>query len=101
MLKGFQNVLQLEDLKRRIGFTILLLAVYRLGSFIPTPGIDGQALSVFFKQSSKGSLLGMFDLFAGGGLKRATIFALGVMPYINASIIMELLTTVKIGRAHV
>ncbi|MDD5773638.1 MAG: preprotein translocase subunit SecY [bacterium] len=94
MLKGFQNVLQLEDLKKRIGFTILLLAVYRLGSHIPTPGIDGQALSAFFKQSSKGSLLGMFDLFAGGGLKRATIFALGVMPYINASIITELLSTV-------
>lgn len=94
MLKGFQNVLQLEDLKKRIGFTILLLAVYRLGSHIPTPGIDGQALGAFFKQSSKGSLLGMFDLFAGGGLKRATIFALGVMPYINASIITELLSTV-------
>lgn len=93
MLKGFRNVLQLEDLKKRIGFTILLLAVYRLGSHIPTPGIDGQALSAFFNQS-KGTLLGMFDLFAGGGLKRATIFALGVMPYINASIIMELLTTV-------
>jgi preprotein translocase subunit SecY len=94
MLKGFKNVLQLEDLKKRIGFTILLLAVYRLGSHIPTPGIDGQALSAIFKLSSKNSLLGMFDLFAGGGLKRATIFALGVMPYINASIITELLSTV-------
>lgn len=93
MLKGFQNVLQLEDLKKRIGFTILLLAVYRLGSHIPTPGIDGHALSAFFKQS-RGTLFGMFDLFAGGALKRATIFALGIMPYINASIIMELLTTV-------
>ncbi|MEW6088536.1 MAG: preprotein translocase subunit SecY [bacterium] len=93
MLKGFQNVLQLEDLKKRIGFTVLLLAVYRLGSHIPTPGIDGHALSAFFNQS-KGTLFGMFDLFAGGALKRATIFALGIMPYINASIIMELLTTV-------
>lgn len=93
MLKGFQNVLQLEDLKKRIGFTVLLLAVYRLGSHIPTPGIDGHALSAFFNQS-KGTLFNMFDLFAGGALKRATIFALGIMPYINASIIMELLTTV-------
>lgn len=93
MLKGFQNVLQLEDLKKRIGFTVLLLAVYRLGSHIPTPGIDGHALNAFFNQS-KGTLFNMFDLFAGGALKRATIFALGIMPYINASIIMELLTTV-------
>lgn len=79
------------ELRNRILFTIGLLAVYRIGSFIPTPGIEAQALADFF-QRSQGTLFGMFNLFSGGALERFSIFALGIMPYISASIIMQLLT---------
>ncbi|HEX9911801.1 MAG TPA: preprotein translocase subunit SecY, partial [candidate division Zixibacteria bacterium] len=78
---------------KRILFTLGILVVYRIGSHIPTPGVDAQALGEFFKQAG-GSLLGLYDMFAGGAFAKATIFSLGIMPYISASIIMQLLGTV-------
>jgi preprotein translocase subunit SecY len=93
VIEGFQNAFKIPELKRRILFTLGLLAVYRVGAHIPTPGIDGQALAAFFQQT-QGTLLGFFDMFSGGALSRLTIFALGIMPYISASIILELLTVV-------
>jgi len=93
VIEGFQNAFKIPELKKRILFTLGLLAVYRVGAHIPTPGIDGQALAAFFQQT-QGTLLGFFDMFSGGALSRLTIFALGIMPYISASIILELLTVV-------
>ena len=93
MIDGFQNVFKIPELKRRILYTLALLAVYRIGVLIPTPGIDGQALTRFF-DSMQGTILGFFNMFSGGALKQMAIFALGIMPYISASIIMELLTVV-------
>jgi len=83
-----------EELKKRIWFTLGALIVYRLGTYIPIPGIDPGALSQIFKQNA-GGILGMFDMFAGGALSRMTIFALNIMPYISASIIMQLMTAVS------
>ena len=95
MLTGFQNIPKIPELKRRIVFTFMMLAVYRLGVHVPTPGIDGTALSaIFAEQASKGTLLAMFDMFAGGALSNLSVFALGIMPYISASIILQLLTVV-------
>src|SRR5512138_2146022 len=88
-----QNVFKIQELKRRILFTAGLLVAYRVGAHVPTPGIDGHALSQFFDQV-QGTLLGMVDLFSGGNLRRLSIFALGIMPYISASIILQLLTVV-------
>ncbi|SMP09375.1 protein translocase subunit secY/sec61 alpha [Desulfurobacterium pacificum] len=85
------NVKEVPELKKRFIFTMLLLAVYRLGAHIPTPGINVQALSEFFQQA-QGTVLGFMDVFSGGALSRLTIFALGVMPYISAAIIMQVLT---------
>ena len=93
MIEGFQNAFRIPELKRRILFTLGILAIYRVGAHIPTPGIDSQALAAFFQQT-QGTLLGFFDMFSGGALSRLTIFALGIMPYISASIILELLTVV-------
>jgi preprotein translocase subunit SecY len=90
---GFQNIGKIPELKRRIIATLALLAVYRVGVHIPTPGIDGKVLAGIFEQA-KGTLLGFFDMFAGGGLERLSVFALGIMPYISASIILQLLTVV-------
>jgi len=90
---GFQNIGKIPELKRRIIATLALLAVYRVGVHIPTPGIDGNVLAGIFERA-KGTLLGFFDMFAGGGLERLSIFALGIMPYISASIILQLLTVV-------
>jgi preprotein translocase subunit SecY len=81
------------ELKKRIWFTLAALVIYRLGTYIPVPGVDPHALAEVFK-SSGGGILGMFDMFAGGALQRMTIFALNIMPYISASIIMQLMTTV-------
>ncbi len=92
MVGGFGNILKIPELKKRIVMTLLLLAVYRIGCMIPTPGIDREALASFFQQA--GGLLGFFDMFAGGALKRFSVFALGIMPYISASIILQLLTVV-------
>jgi preprotein translocase subunit SecY len=93
MLERFLNIFRIPDLRKRIGFTLGLLAVYRLGAHIPTPGIDAAKLAEFFN-SNAGSTLGLFDLFNGGNLRRLTIFALGIMPYITASIIFQLLTVI-------
>src|SRR6201996_2307610 len=93
MLEKFLNVFRIPDLRKRIFFTLGLLAVYRLGAFIPTPGINADALAQFFNANS-GSALGLADLFTGGNLRRLTIFALGIMPYITASIIFQLLTVI-------
>ena len=84
----------LSELKKRILFTFLLLAVYRVGIHVPIPGIDGQAMADFFS-NAQNTLFGLFDMFSGGGLTRLSIFALGIMPYISASIIIQLLTVVS------
>jgi len=91
LLEGLGSVSKIPELQRRILFTFLLLAVYRIGVFIPTPGIDNAALLAFFDQA-RGSMLGLMDMFAGGALSAFSIFALGIMPYISSSIILQLLT---------
>src|SRR3984957_18884671 len=93
MLEKFLNIFRIEDLRKRIFFTLALLAVYRLGAHIPTPGIDASKLSTFFNQNAGGAL-GLLDLFNGGNLRKLTVFALGIMPYITASIIFQLLTVI-------
>ncbi len=93
IINSFQNVFRIAELKSRILFTLALLAVYRIGAHIPTPGINGEELSKFLLEKG-GALMGFFDMFSGGALSRATIFALGIMPYISASIILQLLTVV-------
>jgi len=90
VLKGVEGLGNVPELRRRIIFTLLMLAVYRVGVQIPTPGIDAQALASFFARA-QGTLFGMFDMFSGGALKKFSIFALGIMPYISASIIIQLL----------
>jgi preprotein translocase subunit SecY len=89
----FQNIFKIAELKNRVLFTLALLAVYRVGAHIPTPGINGEELSKFLAEKG-GALMGFFDMFSGGALSRVTIFALGIMPYISASIILQLLTVV-------
>jgi preprotein translocase subunit SecY len=91
LLEGLGSVSKIPELQRRILFTVLLLAVYRIGVYIPTPGIDNVALLAYFEQA-KGSLFGLMDMFAGGAFSNFSIFALGIMPYISASIILQLLT---------
>ena len=93
MFGKIQNIFKIPELRRRVLFTLALLIVYRIGGHVPTPGVDTAALSYFFKQNA-GTLFGLYDLFAGGNLSKATIFALGIMPYISASIIFQLLTAV-------
>src|SRR3954466_10309745 len=93
MIEKFLNIFRVPDLRKRILFTLAMLAVYRLGSHIPTPGINADALSQLFDQNS-GGFLGYLNLFSGGNFRRLTIFALGIMPYITASIILQLLTVV-------
>ncbi len=93
MIEAFKNIFRIPELKNRVLFTLAMLAVYRIGCHIPTPGIDSIALSHFFKQA-QGTLLGLFDMFSGGALERMSVFALGIMPYISSSIIFQLLTVV-------
>jgi preprotein translocase subunit SecY len=93
MLEKFLNIFRIPDLRKRVLFTLGILAVYRLGAFIPTPGVNVHQLQNLFNSQS-GSALGLMDLFGGGNLRRMTIFALGIMPYITASIIFQLLTVV-------
>ena len=93
MLDKFLNIFRIPDLRKRILFTLAMLAVYRLGAHIPTPGIDAAKLAMFFNQNAGGAL-GLLDLFNGGNLRKLTVFALGIMPYITASIIFQLLTVV-------
>ena len=97
MLSALVNSFRIPDLKRRIIITSALIAVYRVGCYVPTPGIDGAALAEFFNRMAKtqgGALFGIINMFSGGAMERLTIFALGIMPYISASIILQLLTAV-------
>lgn len=93
MFEKLANIFRVPDLRKRVLFTLGLLAVYRVGGHIPTPGINAKLLAQFFEQQ-QGSALGLVDLFSGGNLRQLTIFALGIMPYITASIIFQLLTVV-------
>ena len=97
MLGALQNIFKIPELRRKVLVTLGLIAVYRIGSFIPVPGIDSQALADFFSRIAKsqgGSILGVMNMFSGGSLEKLTIFALGIMPYISSSIIIQLLTAV-------
>jgi len=97
MVRSLTNIFKVPDLKRKVLITLSLLVVYRIGSFVPTPGIDTAALSKYFEELARAhgqTFLGMINLFTGGALRRLSIFALGIMPYISASIIMQLLTAV-------
>ena len=91
--EALANAFKIPDLRNRILFTLGMLAIYRLGGHIPTPGIDAERLEEFFQQN-QGTLLGFIDLFSGGMFRRLTVFALGIMPYITASIILQLMTIV-------
>ena len=93
MLSALRNIWDIPDLRKRVLFTLGLLAVYRLGNHVPTPGINSQSLIDFFEQN-RGNWFGLVDMFSGGNLAKVTIFALGIMPYISASIILQLLTVV-------
>lgn len=93
MIRTFQNIFKIPELRKRILFTLGILVIYRIGAHVPTPGVDASALGEFFKQA-RGSLFGLYDMFAGGAFSKATIFSLGIMPYISASIIMQLLGAV-------
>jgi preprotein translocase subunit SecY len=93
MIEGFQNAGKIPELRRRIFFTLAMLAVYRVGVHIPTPGIDRVALASFFDRV-KDTMFGLFNLFSGGALEQFSVFSLGIMPYISASIILQLLTVV-------
>ena len=93
MLESFRNIFQITELRNRVLFTLALLAVYRVGNHIPTPGVNTEALAMLAEQA-RNTMFGLYDLFSGGNLSRVTIFALGIMPYISASIILQLLTVV-------
>ncbi len=92
-MSTLQNILAIPELRRRILFTLSMLAVYRVGCHVPTPGIDAQVLAKFF-EGTEGTLLGLVSAFTGGALQQMAVFALGIMPYISASIILQLLTVV-------
>src|SRR5437762_3894707 len=92
-IEAVKNMFRIEDLRNRVLFTLALLAVYRIGAHIPTPGINEAVLQQMFQQAA-GSVLGIFDLFSGGNFRKLTIFALGIMPYITSSIILQLMTVV-------
>ena len=93
MLRTIESIFKIPELRKRILFTMAILVVYRIGGHVPTPGIDAQALGEFFR-GMRGSLFGLYDMFVGGAFQKATIFSLGIMPYISASIIMQLLGAV-------
>ena len=93
LVEAFRNIFRTPDLRKRVLFTLAMLGVYRLGAFIPTPGINTDLLQQLFEQG-RGSVLGIIDLFSGGNFRRLTIFALGIMPYITASIILQLMVVV-------
>lgn len=94
MINKFQNAPRIPELNKRLLFTIMMLIVYRVGVHIPTPGIDAEALAEFFNMA-RGTVFGFFNMFSGGALERFSVFALGIMPYISSSIIMQLLTVVS------
>ncbi|MEO7649023.1 MAG: preprotein translocase subunit SecY, partial [Bryobacteraceae bacterium] len=91
--EAIANIFRIPDLRKRVLFTLALLAVYRLGGHIPTPGINLDRWAEIFERNA-GGIFGFFDLFAGGNIRRLTVFALGIMPYITSSIILQLLTVV-------
>jgi preprotein translocase subunit SecY len=93
MLDKLRNIFQVPELRRRIFFTLLMFVVYRLGEHVPTPGVNARALAGAF-ESQRGTLFGLYDFFVGGAFSRATVFALGIMPYISSSIILQLLGAV-------
>ena len=93
MLDSLRNIFAISDLRTRVLFTLGVLAIYRLGSVIPTPGVNGDALAILAQQA-EGTMFGLYNMFSGGNLAQVTIFALGIMPYISASIILQLLTVV-------
>ena len=93
MIESLKNIIAIPDLRKRVLFTLSILAIYRVGSHIPTPGVNKEALLILAEQAA-GTMFGMFDMFSGGNLSQVTIFALGIMPYISASIILQLLTVV-------
>src|SRR3977135_2792217 len=92
-VEAVKNMFRIQDLRNRVMFTLALLAVYRIGAYIPIPGINSAVLDQLFNQAA-GSMLGIFNLFSGGNFRRMTIFALGIMPYITSSIILQLMTVV-------
>ena len=91
LIETIKNIWKIEDLRKRILYTLGILLIYRLGSFITLPGIDPNQLAALKKQTSTG-VLGLLDMFSGGAFSNASIFALGIMPYISASIVVQLLT---------
>src|SRR5512136_1345209 len=93
MVESIKNIFAVPDLRKRVLFTLGLLAVYRVGNHIPTPGVNTEALAILAEQA-RNTMFGLYDMFSGGSLSKVTIFALGVMPYISASIILQLLTVV-------
>ena len=93
LFEAFGNIFRTADLRNRVLFTLAILAVYRIGAYIPTPGINSALLQQLFEQQ-RGTVLGIVDLFSGGNFRRLTIFALGIMPYITASIILQLMVVV-------
>ena len=94
MLESIQNIFKIPELRKRVIFTLLILLVERIGTHVPVPGINSRVLLDYFSSTQGGGLLGLYDLFAGGAFSRATVFALGIMPYISASIIIQLLGAV-------
>jgi len=97
MFQAFGNIFKVPELRIKVFFTLLIIVIYRIGTYVPTPGIDGVALARFFQNISRtpgGTLFGIMGMFSGGALQKATIFALGIMPYVSASIILQLLTVV-------
>lgn len=93
MIKSIQSIFKIPELRKRILFTLAIFVIYRMGSHVPTPGIDSQALGEFFAERT-GTIFGLYDMFVGGAFKKMTIFGLGIMPYISASIILQLLGSV-------
>jgi len=94
VLTSLRNMFRVSDLRNKILFTLLIIALYRFGSHIPTPGIDFEAVQQLEQQAAEGGVLGFLSLFSGGGLTRMAIFGLGIMPYITSSIIMQVLGVV-------
>ena len=94
MLTAFRNAFRIHDLRNKILFTLFIFALYRLGAQIPVPGVDLQAVRDFANQAEQSGFVGLLNLFSGGALTQLSIFALGIMPYITASIILQLLTVV-------
>ena len=95
------RIWEMEDLRKRVLFTLAMLGIYRLGIFIPVPGVDREALGTFFAQQDN-TLFGLYDMFSGGALTQFSVFVLGIMPYITASIIMQLMTSMvpSLERIH-